>query len=265
MTIRSHVAHTIGSPTVQAQESQPTSLRSPCTPAPREDVKPAARRLMPSCTTSSYSPLRQADHLTFALVGRLCPGSSAPHAAPHERLGHRLEFRIMPLTWVDLRRFELLTSCMPYELPRSMGWAGHRLMCPLPAAIVAGCGLASPGAWRRWLPAWLPRNSLASLMFDYSNTLRTADLDAVGARAGDRRSSGRKANLQCGCTPGSRHSGFLVADRSGALSRLLRKLARRRCPGQRPPAGPRRSAGQGWPGWRKRRTGCRRKPARSAG
>src|SRR5215471_16425960 len=27
----------------------------------------------------------------------------------------------------------------------------------------------SPGVWRRWLPAWLPENFLASLMFDHSN------------------------------------------------------------------------------------------------
>jgi hypothetical protein len=70
---------------------------------------------------------------------------------------------------VELRRFELLTSCMPYKPEGSLGVARHRLGCRSPAATLAGRGLVSPGAWRCWLPTWLPGNSLAALMFDGSN------------------------------------------------------------------------------------------------
>src|SRR5262249_42634660 len=47
--------------------------------------------------------------------------------------------------------------------------AGRGLVCCLAAPIVAGCGPAWPDACRRWLPDWLPDNSLASLMFEWSN------------------------------------------------------------------------------------------------
>jgi hypothetical protein len=70
---------------------------------------------------------------------------------------------------VELRRFELLTSCMPYKPERSLRVARHRLGCRSPAATLAGRGLVSPGAWRCWLPTWLPENLLAALMFDGSN------------------------------------------------------------------------------------------------
>jgi hypothetical protein len=42
-------------------------------------------------------------------------------------------------------------------------------MCPLPAPTVAGRGLVSPSICPCWLPVWLPRISLASLMFEGSN------------------------------------------------------------------------------------------------
>jgi amino-acid N-acetyltransferase len=42
-------------------------------------------------------------------------------------------------------------------------------MCRLPAPIVAGRGRASPDICRRWLPAWLPAISLASLTFERPN------------------------------------------------------------------------------------------------
>ena len=50
----------------------------------------------------------------------------------------------------------------------------------------------------------------------------------------------------------------------GGVSRAPRTRARRRCPGLRGRSGPRRSAGPGWPGWPRRRTGRRRWRARSA-
>jgi hypothetical protein len=50
----------------------------------------------------------------------------------------------------------------------------------------------------------------------------------------------------------------------GGISRAPRRRARRRCPGPRGRSGPRRSAGPGWPGWPRRRTGRRRSRARSA-
>src|ERR1022692_2428722 len=73
-----------------------------------------------------------------------------------------------PLTCgnVELRRLELRTSCMPYTLRRSLGVAGRGSAWRSPAASVAGRGLASPDAGPRWLPTWLPANSLAPLMFD---------------------------------------------------------------------------------------------------
>jgi hypothetical protein len=80
----------------------------------------------------------------------------------------------MILALVELRRFELLTSCMPYTFQPSLSVAWRGPMRCLPAATLAGCGQTSPGVWRRWLPTWLPGNLLALLMFDLFEHRRTA-------------------------------------------------------------------------------------------
>ena len=67
---------------------------------------------------------------------------------------------------VELWGFEPQTSCMPCTLQLSLGVAGRGPVWRSPAASVAGRGLMSPGVAPRWLPAWLPANSLAPLMFD---------------------------------------------------------------------------------------------------
>ena len=71
---------------------------------------------------------------------------------------------------VELRGFEPLTSCMPYRPGQSPDEARRRPACRLPAMTVAGCGLVSPSAWRRWLPTWLPANPLARLTSRESDT-----------------------------------------------------------------------------------------------
>jgi hypothetical protein len=48
-------------------------------------------------------------------------------------------------------------------------------MCHLAGIIEAGPGLASLGIRGWWLPQWLPRISLASLMFERSNVVTTHD------------------------------------------------------------------------------------------
>jgi hypothetical protein len=67
---------------------------------------------------------------------------------------------------VELRGFKPLTFCMPYRAGPSPDRAGRRLTWRLPAATVAGRSLLSAGAWRHWLPTWLPARSLAGLMFE---------------------------------------------------------------------------------------------------
>src|SRR6266704_1178863 len=94
-------------------------------------------------------------------VDRNCPSDS-----PSERDGHRLGIRIMRMTWVELWEFEPQTSCMPCTLRLSPHVAGRGPVWSSPAASVAACGLASPGVAPRWLPTWLPANSLAPLTSD---------------------------------------------------------------------------------------------------
>src|SRR6266487_6072712 len=64
---------------------------------------------------------------------------------------------------VELWGFEPQTSCMPCTLRPSPDVAGRGLMWRSPAASVAGRGLAWPGDGARWLPTWLPGQSLAPL------------------------------------------------------------------------------------------------------
>ena len=71
------------------------------------------------------------------------------------------------MTWGNTiggaKGFEPLTLCMPYRPPLSLDEAGRRPAWRLPAVMLARCGLTLPGACRRWLPTWLPGNSLAPL------------------------------------------------------------------------------------------------------
>jgi hypothetical protein len=79
----------------------------------------------------------------------------------------------VPLTCenVELRGFEPLTFCMPYRAEPSPGGARRRHASRLPAVTLARCGLTWPGACRRWLPTWLPENSLAALTTGRPNKL----------------------------------------------------------------------------------------------
>jgi hypothetical protein len=63
-------------------------------------------------------------------------------------------------------RIRTRTAWMPCRLEPSLSVARRRPARRSPAATLAGCGLVSPGAWRPWLPTWLPGNSLAALIFD---------------------------------------------------------------------------------------------------
>jgi hypothetical protein len=135
-----------------------------------------------SCVLRIRSGLRSArrgDH-PEALTPAELAGRSRPHRWPRSGLLHpggpRREIRrrchlIVTSTRtstrkiVELRGFEPLTFCMPYRPGLSPDGAERRPACRLPAATEAGCGLARPGAWRRWLPTWLPVNPLAVPMF----------------------------------------------------------------------------------------------------
>ena len=122
-----------------------------------------------------------------ACAGTGCEGPSA--ALAMQEVKDHLQDRNMPLSCgnVELRGFESLTSCMPYR-PRpslSVGW--HRLASRLAAAIVARRGLTSPGSCRRWLPTWLPANSLAPLMFEARIATPGANARRPGERADQRR------------------------------------------------------------------------------
>lgn len=91
--------------------------------------------------------------------------------------------------------------CMPYRLSPSPGGARRRPVRCLPATTLAGCGRAPPGAWRCWLLAWLPGNSLAPLMFDlFEHSLRPAAMPPrrhAGPRAGRRRAEAAWAVREC--------------------------------------------------------------------
>jgi hypothetical protein len=76
-------------------------------------------------------------------------------------------------------------SCMPDRPGRRLDRVWRRLVCRLPAMTVAGCGLASPGACRRWLPTWLPANSLAALTSHASNKKPTRQAARAASRLGD--------------------------------------------------------------------------------
>src|SRR5207302_500659 len=66
---------------------------------------------------------------------------------------------------------EPATRCLGGTSERSPDGAWHGLVCRLAAPIMAGRGPAWPHACRRWLPDWLPRISLAMLMFESSSTV----------------------------------------------------------------------------------------------
>jgi hypothetical protein len=103
-------------------------LRSP----PRmHDLLHIVKALLPTAGQTAF---------TFAQVSNPTATERAPHGAPQGRHGHRYNVRIMSMNWVELRRFELLTSCMPYRSHPSLDRARHRPICRLPATTLAGCG-----------------------------------------------------------------------------------------------------------------------------
>jgi hypothetical protein len=54
-----------------------------------------------------------------------------------------------------------------------LGVAQCGLTCRPAAVIMAGRGLMWPCAWGRWLPGWLPGISLAKLMFEGRDPMRS--------------------------------------------------------------------------------------------
>ena len=102
-----------------------------------------------------------------ACAGTGCEGPSAARAM--QEVKDHLQDRNMPLSCgnVELRGFEPLTSCMPYRPRPTLSVAWHRLASRSAAAIVARRGPTSPGPCRRWLPTWLPANSLAVLTIQW--------------------------------------------------------------------------------------------------
>ena len=91
---------------------------------------------------------------------------------------------------VELREFETLTSCMPCRPDPSPDGARRRPACRSPAKTLARCGLVSPGSCRRWLPSWLPANSLAALTSHNSNKKPTRQ----AARAAPFADPGRRSH-----------------------------------------------------------------------
>ena len=119
-------------------------------------------------------------------AGAGCEGPSA--ALAMQEVKDHLQDRNMLLNCgnVELRGFEPLTSCMPYRPVPSLDGARCLPACRLPAMTVAVCGLMSPGAWRRWLPTWLPANPLARLTLPANRTQgRPANAPTVSWRARD--------------------------------------------------------------------------------
>ena len=114
-------------------------------------------------------------------AGRSCPHhwtrSGLPHpGGPRREIRHRCHLivtstRTSTREMVELRGFEPLTFCMPYGARPSPDGAGRRPARQLPAMTVAGRSLLSAGAWRHWLPTWLPEKSLASLMFEWPHAV----------------------------------------------------------------------------------------------
>ena len=110
------------------------------------------------------------------LAGRPCPHrrtrSSLQHpGGPRREIWRRCHLivtftRTSSRKMVQLRGFEPLTFCMPYRPGPSPDRARRRPVWRLPAATAAGRRLLSAGAWRRWLPTWLPAKSLAGLILE---------------------------------------------------------------------------------------------------
>jgi hypothetical protein len=67
-------------------------------------------------------------------------------------------------------RLERATYCLGGIPETRPDVAGHGLTCRSAEVIMAGRGLARLGACGRWLPDWLPGVSLATLMFDCTET-----------------------------------------------------------------------------------------------
>src|ERR1035441_5648925 len=79
----------------------------------RNPESPHRPELVTSCTSpKGYAVTESADH-KFQQVSDLAVARSAPRIAPQKRATPRFTVRIILLNWVELRRFELLTSCMP--------------------------------------------------------------------------------------------------------------------------------------------------------
>ena len=100
---------------------------------------------------------------------------------------------------MELWGFEPQTSCMPYTFRPLPDSAGQGPAWCSPAATLAVRRPAWPDTGRRWLPTWLPRISLASLMFDNSNKVM-GPLDRVGRRSTAESLRGARQNSDLGRT-----------------------------------------------------------------
>ncbi len=77
------------------------------------------------------------------------------------------EYGSLPTLSAPQARLERATYCLGGIPEACPGVARCGLTWDPAATIMAGYGPAWPGAWRRWLPIWLPVNSLAALMFEW--------------------------------------------------------------------------------------------------
>jgi hypothetical protein len=84
----------------------------------------------------------------------------------------RASLRLDLVVWLArLAGFEPATRCLEGTTVWSPDGAGCGPMGGLAALVVADYGAASASVCGQWLPNWLPADSLASLMFEQSNSV----------------------------------------------------------------------------------------------
>src|ERR1700760_1709402 len=83
----------------------------------------------------------------------------------------RSQDRNRPLTCVELRGFEPLTPSMPWSFVLLAGVADYGLTRGSEELSNAQRGSVLLHVGRRWLPTWLPKYSLATLIFEWLHTV----------------------------------------------------------------------------------------------
>ena len=126
----------------------------------RNPESPHRPELVTSCTSpKGYAVTESADH-KFQQVSDLAVARSAPRIAPQKRATPRFTVRIILLNWVELRRFELLTSCMPSSgnpstrvcSRRSPSRRVHPVPASGPVAVLPCCTIRCPSPMSRATP-----------------------------------------------------------------------------------------------------------------